>query len=103
MTDQGITVDRVVVHQTLDRLRISRSGLTYPEQRLLRCLADSSKGIVGLATLASLVDEESETVESVYEPDLLRRGFIEKTPQGRQITTKGRRALKDITNGRTTN
>ncbi len=94
-----MSLTKPVVRQTLKRLRIAPSGLTYPEQRLLGCLADSSKGVVGLHTLASVIDEEVQTIEEVYEPWLLRTGMIEKTPQGRTITPKGRQALKDLSGG----
>ena len=42
-------------------------------------------GPVGLETLASLIGEDSETIEAVYEPYLLRKGYLEKTARGRQI------------------
>ena len=45
-------------------------------------------GPVGLETLSSLIGEDKETLEAVYEPYLLRKGYLEKTPRGRQIPHK---------------
>ena len=45
-------------------------------------------GPVGLETLASLIGEDKETIENVYEPYLLREGYLEKTARGRQISYK---------------
>ena len=42
-------------------------------------------GPIGIETLASLVGEDAHTLETVYEPFLLRKGYVEKTPRGRQI------------------
>jgi Holliday junction DNA helicase RuvB len=49
---------------------------------------------VGLKTIAVAVDEEEDTIESVYEPHLIRIGFLIKTPQGRIATEKAARALE---------
>ncbi len=43
---------------------------------------------VGLETLASMIGEDKDTIETVYEPFLLRKGYLEKTPRGRQIPHK---------------
>lgn len=85
-----------VARATLKRLRYSSNGLSLPEVRLLRVLAASTRGTVGLKTVAAVVDEETTTVEEVYEPWLLRSGLIEKTPSGRSITDKGRQALTGV-------
>jgi Holliday junction DNA helicase RuvB len=49
---------------------------------------------VGIETIASLLGEEASTVEEVYEPFLLRQGFLEKTARGRQIPQKALRYLQ---------
>ncbi len=45
-------------------------------------------GPAGIETLASIIGEDVDTLEDVYEPFLLRKGFLEKTPRGRQISPK---------------
>lgn len=57
-----------------------------------RILADKNAP-VGLETLAALAGEDVGTLENVYEPYLLKEGYIEKTPRGRIITEKGLREL----------
>jgi Holliday junction DNA helicase RuvB len=84
-----------VVQATLDRLGY-RGGLTAPEFDLLGRLASAPNGKLGLNTLASVLDEESRTVEQVYEPYLLQKGFITKTTNGRQITKAGQEFIQSI-------
>ena len=90
----GITAD--VIQATLQRLGYSANGLTIPEVKLLRRLAESS-GPVGLNTLGAYLDEDTVTLEEVYEPWLLQKSFMIRTPSGRQITPAGKKALKAIT------
>mgnify|MGYP001792190360 CR=1 FL=1 len=52
-------------------------------------------GPVGLNTLAVAIGEEAHTLEDVYEPFLLQKGFIQRTPRGRVITPLGRQHLGD--------
>ena len=52
---------------------------------LSKIITHFNGGPVGLDTIASLVGEEKETIETVYEPFLMRKGLIEKTPRGRKI------------------
>ncbi len=87
-------IDQSTVTATLKRLQYASNGLSRSEVQLLERLADAS-GAVGLNTLSSVLDEDSDTVSSIYEPWLLRQSLIEKTPSGRKITPKGRQALKD--------
>lgn len=66
-------------------------GLTKDDQRYLRTLRDSFKGgPAGIRALASGLHEDPDTLENVYEPYLLRLGFIERSPRGRMLTQKGR-------------
>ena len=51
-------------------------------------------GPVGLETLASIIGEDKETIETVFEPFLMRKGYLEKTPRGRQIPYKALSYLK---------
>jgi len=83
------SADDALVLQALDFLGIDKDGLTTLDHQLLRALVEQfNGGPVGLETLAALVGEDKDTIEDVYEPYLLRKGFLEKTPRGRQIGAK---------------
>ncbi len=82
-------VDEQIVIQALAFLGIDEEGLTAYDNLLLRKMIEHfNGGPVGLETLASLIGEDPDTIESVYEPYLLRKGYLEKTPRGRQIPPK---------------
>lgn len=75
-----------VVMQAMKTLGIDELGFTTIDNLLLKkILIEYKGGPVGLDTLAALIGEDKETIETVYEPYLLRQGFLEKTPRGRQI------------------
>ncbi|MBI2352962.1 Holliday junction branch migration DNA helicase RuvB [Candidatus Dependentiae bacterium] len=75
-----------LVLQASSILGIDELGFTTIDNLLLKkILIDYKGGPVGLETLASLIGEDKETIENVYEPYLLRQGFLEKTTRGRQI------------------
>lgn len=82
-------IDGVIARGTLSRLGF-RKGLNKNEIELLKQLASGPKG---LTTLAAVLDEEAITVETVYEPWLLRKGLIVKKPGGREITQAGLDAI----------
>lgn len=74
------------VLQALSFLGIDKDGLSKVDIMILKTLVvQCNGGPIGLETLASLVGEDPETIEQVYEPFLMRKGYIEKTPRGRQI------------------
>lgn len=76
----------VLVEQSMKTLGIDEHGFTHIDNMLLKkILIEYKGGPVGLDTLASLIGEDKETIETVYEPYLLRQGFLEKTAKGRQI------------------
>jgi len=78
--------DSVLIQETLIFLGIDDEGLTRVDIMLLEKLVVTFRGgPVGLETLASMVGEDKDTIETVYEPFLMRMGYIEKTPRGRQI------------------
>jgi holliday junction DNA helicase RuvB len=92
---QKTDVDLDFVIQALSFLGIDELGLTQVDHLILRTIIERfNGGPVGLETLAALVGEDKETIEDVYEPFLLRRGYIEKTPRGRQISGKSLLFLK---------
>jgi holliday junction DNA helicase RuvB len=78
--------DAHLVKQALDFLGLDDEGLSKLDNMLLRKIMENfNGGPVGLETLASIIGEDAETIEVVYEPFLLRKGYLEKTPRGRQI------------------
>lgn len=73
---------------------IDRLGLTKDDQRYLKTLRDAFKGgPAGIRALASALHEDPDTVENVYEPYLLRLGFVERSSRGRMLTEKGKEYL----------
>jgi len=81
----------VITKETADtaltRLDIDRLGLDTIDRRLLAHIIENyNGGPVGLETIAATINEESITIEDVYEPYLLRQGFIRRTPRGRYAT-----------------
>jgi Holliday junction DNA helicase RuvB len=85
---QGVVTDHVA-RAALDLLEVDEEGLDRLDREILRAICDKfSGGPVGLSTLAVAVGEERDTIEDVYEPYLLQRGFIERTPRGRAATRR---------------
>jgi Holliday junction DNA helicase RuvB len=83
--DGNVTQD--VSDAALTMLGIDRLGLDELDRRILSVIADDfTGGPVGVKTIAISVGEEVRTIEDVYEPYLIRIGFIKRTPQGRETT-----------------
>lgn len=83
VTAEGV-ITRAVADDALTRLDIDRQGLDNIDRRLLRAIIlQYGGGPVGLETLAATVNEETVTIEDVYEPYLLQQGFLTRTPRGR--------------------
>ena len=80
-------IDRDVADQALDLLEVDEAGLDRLDREILRTICEKFEGgPVGLSTLAIAVSEEPDTIEDVYEPYLLQRGFLKRTPRGRVAT-----------------
>jgi len=95
-------IDTKVIHEALAMLGIDKDGLTALDHAILTTMATKfGGGPVGLETIASIVGEDSTTIEGVYEPFLIRKGFIEKTPRGRQIPAKALLYLQKAKHGQT--
>ncbi len=78
-----------VASAALDLLEVDHEGLDRLDREILRTICEKfSGGPVGLSTLAVSVGEEQDTIEDVYEPYLLQRGLIERTPRGRAATRR---------------
>lgn len=74
----------------LDLLDIDKVGLDQTDRKMLLTMIEKfGGGPVGLDTLAASINEESETIEDVYEPYLLQMGYIQRTPRGRVVTRLG--------------
>ncbi|NCB74294.1 MAG: Holliday junction branch migration DNA helicase RuvB [Clostridia bacterium] len=82
-------ITRDVADEALTRLEVDKQGLDSLDRRMLRAIIEFyGGGPVGLETLAATINEESVTLEDVYEPYLLQQGFLTRTPRGRCITKK---------------
>ena len=79
-------IDPAICEEGLSRLGVDRHGLGALDRKVLQFLARQGGGPVGLKTIAVAVGEESHTLEDVYEPFLIREGFLAKTPRGRRLT-----------------
>ena len=82
-------ISRAVADEALSKLEVDKLGLDALDRRMLRSIIEFyNGGPVGLETLAATINEESVTLEDVYEPYLLQRGFLTRTPRGRCVTRK---------------
>ncbi|MCD4783843.1 MAG: Holliday junction branch migration DNA helicase RuvB [Candidatus Eremiobacteraeota bacterium] len=78
------TINKEIGCLALERMGIDENGLDEIDRRILECLVIRFMGNpVGIETLSAYVQEESQNIEEIYEPYLLSRGFISKTPRGR--------------------
>ena len=85
MADNTITLE--VAQEALARLEVDEIGLDKLDHQVLDSIIGKfDGGPVGLNTLAASINEEGETIEDVYEPYLLQRGFLERTSRGRMAT-----------------
>jgi holliday junction DNA helicase RuvB len=77
-------IDSAVAREGLELLEVDEEGLDRLDRDILRAICEKfAGGPVGLSTLAVAVGEEADTIEDVYEPYLLQRGFLMRTPRGR--------------------
>ncbi|CFX94638.1 DNA helicase, Holliday junction RuvB type [Syntrophomonas zehnderi OL-4] len=88
------TIDQATASQALAMLEIDRYGLDTVDRMILDAIINKfGGGPVGLETLAAAISEENDTLTDVYEPYLLKLGFIQKTPRGRMATENAYRLL----------
>lgn len=82
----GVITEQVA-EEALDLLDVDRYGLDHIDRNILLTMIQKFQGgPVGLDTLAASIGEDSGTLEDVYEPYLLKNGFIQRTPKGRMVT-----------------
>lgn len=87
-------IDLQITKFSLEALNIDKFGLDEMDNKLLLTIIDKFKGgPVGLTTIATAVGEDAGTIEEVYEPYLIMRGFIKRTPRGREATELAYRHL----------
>lgn len=80
-------IDIEIARLALDALSIDKRGLDEMDNRILSTIIHKfNGGPVGLNTIATAVGEDSGTIEEVYEPFLIKEGFLNRTPRGREIT-----------------
>ena len=80
-------VDMSIARYALEALNIDRYGLDEIDNKILLTIIDKFKGgPVGITTIATAIGEDAGTVEEVYEPFLIKEGFIKRTPRGREVT-----------------
>ncbi len=87
-------ITKEIADFALDLLEVDRYGLDQTDRRILNTMIEKfAGGPVGLDTLAAAIGEDSGTIEDVYEPYLIKRGFLNRTPRGRVVTELGYRHL----------
>lgn len=91
-------IDRDITRYALEALNIDKYGLDEMDNKILLTIIEKFKGgPVGLTTIATAVGEDAGTLEEVYEPFLIKEGFIKRTPRGREVTELAFKHLgKDI-------
>lgn len=87
-------IDLKIARHALEALNIDRYGLDEIDNRILTTVIDKFKGgPVGLTTIATAIGEDAGTIEEVYEPFLIKEGFLKRTPRGREVTELAYRHL----------
>ena len=80
-------IDVSIARTALEALNIDKYGLDEIDNKILCVIIDKFKGgPVGIGTIATALSEDAGTIEEVYEPYLIKEGFIKRTPRGREVT-----------------
>ncbi len=81
-------IEPAIARYALESLNIDRYGLDEIDNKILTTIINKfGGGPVGLSTIATALGEDPGTIEEVYEPYLIKEGFIKRTPRGREVTT----------------
>ncbi len=84
----GLIDDRIA-RRALDQMEVDVLGLDDVDRKILMTIMENfGGGPVGINTIAAAIDEEKDTIESIYEPYLMRLGFLERTLRGRKLTAR---------------
>jgi len=82
-------IDAKIARRALDQMEVDVLGLDDVDRKILLTIMENfGGGPVGINTIAAAIDEEKDTIESIYEPYLMRLGFLERTLRGRKLTAK---------------
>jgi Holliday junction DNA helicase RuvB len=83
------TIDMEIANIALEALNVDQNGLDEMDNKILSVIIDKfSGGPVGMTTIATAVSENPGTIEEVYEPYLIKEGYLLRTPRGRKATEK---------------
>lgn len=89
-------IDRIFAKKTLDNLKIDKLGLNDMDRKMLNAMYYGLENKpVGLKAISPYISEEERTIEHVIEPFLIKKGLISKTKQGRKLTDKGVKYIKE--------
>jgi Holliday junction DNA helicase RuvB len=81
------SIDTEIAQYALEALGVDRYGLDEIDNKLLCTIIDKFRGgPVGITTIATALGEDAGTIEEVYEPFLIKEGFLKRTPRGREVT-----------------
>ena len=94
------SVDLQIARYALEALNIDTHGLDEIDNKILNTIIDKFKGgPVGLTTIATALGEDPGTLEEVYEPFLIKEGFLKRTPRGREVTDLAYKHLGKVRSG----
>lgn len=95
------SIDMEIAKYSLEALNIDKYGLDQMDNKILLSIIDKfNGGPVGISTIATSIGEDPGTIEEVYEPFLIKEGYIKRTPRGREVTELSYRHLgKDFKSG----
>jgi holliday junction DNA helicase RuvB len=96
-----VRADGVITKDVADRalhlFEVDELGMDAMDRRLLLTIIDKfNGGPVGIETLSSAISEERGTIEDIYEPFLMQRGFLDRTPRGRVVTIRAYQHLERV-------
>ncbi|MCV9388022.1 Holliday junction branch migration DNA helicase RuvB [Reichenbachiella ulvae] len=96
------TITKPIADMALEALDVDANGLDEMDNRILSTIIEKFKGgPVGLTTIATACSEEADTIEEVYEPFLIKEGYIKRTSRGRECTELAYKHLKIVPPSRT--
>ena len=93
-------INKEITHIALEALDVDDNGLDEMDNRILSTIIDKFKGgPVGISTIATACSEEADTIEEVYEPFLIKEGYIKRTSRGREATERAYQHLGKVPPG----
>ena len=90
------TLSQKIVHEGLNHLGVDEKGLTDMDKKILQIMQkEFNSGPVGVDALSASLNEDTGTIEDVYEPFLVQQGLIQRSPKGRILTESGKAYIKN--------